>query len=77
MILIIFIFSYEYFYLVANIQNLTTGTISPQYYVVFEKNFREFVGLGKMKCSLILFAINFLNTIDIVMLRNSLDRMVN
>ena len=70
-------FSDENSFLVAKIPNLTTGYISPQYHVVFDDFFRQFVELFKIKLSLMIFEIKCSNTLRIIMLSNSLDKMVN
>ena len=67
----------NHYSLVSNVQNLTTGYISPQYHLAFDYFSRQSVGLGKMKWSLIVFSINVFSTIEIVILRNILDKMVN
>ena len=64
--------------LVANVWNLTTRRISPQYHI-FGDFFRHFWELGKINQSLMLFVINFLNTINNLcfMLRTKIYNMVN
>ena len=69
-------FSDEHSSLVEVFQNLTTGYIYSQHHVMFDFFFKQFVELGKIKWSLIIFSINVWNTIEIFMLRNILDKTV-
>ena len=63
--------------MVANVQNLTSGYISPQYHAVFDDLFQKVCGTWEYEVVTDSIFNRRLKKIEIVMLRKSLEKMVN